>query len=137
MQRAAAAQVRVKSLTAKDAEVAREQNSLTAKDAEAAKENKSLTAKGRIIRSKAKPEGREGNAPRVDYKRFLGRIISVELSFPISESLGVVFASLDRFSIMNSFAAFATLALRLLCSFAALAPLAVKLWPPLRISDVK
>jgi hypothetical protein len=42
--------------------------SLTAKDAKAAEENKSFTAKGKIIRTKAKPEGREGTAPRVAYK---------------------------------------------------------------------
>jgi len=43
--------------------------SFTAEDAKGAKEEKSFTAKEIIIRSKAKPEGREGTAPRVAYKK--------------------------------------------------------------------
>jgi hypothetical protein len=56
-----------RSRTAKDAEDGKEKRSLTAKEAEDAKENKSFTAKEIIIRSRAKPEGREGTAPKVAY----------------------------------------------------------------------
>jgi hypothetical protein len=56
------------SFTAKDEKAAKEKNSLTAEDAEDAKEGKSFTAKEIIIRTRAKPEGREGTAPRVAYR---------------------------------------------------------------------
>jgi hypothetical protein len=46
----------------------KENRSLTAKAAKDAKEKNSFTAKEIIIRTKAKPEGREGTAPRVAYK---------------------------------------------------------------------
>ena len=68
-----------KSLTAKDAEVAKEERSLTAKEAEDAKENKSFTAKEIIIRSRASPGGREGTAPRVAYSRNPGHPSSLFL----------------------------------------------------------
>jgi hypothetical protein len=42
--------------------------SLTAKLAKAAKEEKRFTAKGTIIKTKSKPEGREGTAPKVAYR---------------------------------------------------------------------
>jgi hypothetical protein len=42
--------------------------SLTAKLAKAAKEEKSFTAKEIIIRTSARPEGREGTAPKVAYR---------------------------------------------------------------------
>jgi hypothetical protein len=42
--------------------------SFTAKDAEDAKEEKSFTAKKPTIRTRSKPEGREGTAPRVAYR---------------------------------------------------------------------
>ena len=42
--------------------------SFTAKDAEDAKEEKSFTAKEIIVRTRSKPEGREGAAPRVAYR---------------------------------------------------------------------
>jgi hypothetical protein len=43
--------------------------SFTAKDTKDAEEEKSFTAKEIIIRSTARPEGREGTAPRVAYKK--------------------------------------------------------------------
>jgi hypothetical protein len=55
-----------KSLTAK---AAKEQRSLTAKDTKDAKEEKSFTAKNTIIRTRSKPEGREGTAPKVAYSQ--------------------------------------------------------------------
>jgi hypothetical protein len=46
----------LKSLTAKDAKVAEEKNNLTAKEII-------------IVRTRAKPEDREGNPPRVAYRK--------------------------------------------------------------------
>jgi hypothetical protein len=51
----------VKSLTAKVAKPAKENNSLTAKDAKVAKKISKTT--------KAEPEGREETAPRVAYRK--------------------------------------------------------------------
>jgi len=48
------------SITAKDAR--------TAKETKDAKEEKSFTAKGTVIRTRSKPEGREGTAPKVAYR---------------------------------------------------------------------
>jgi hypothetical protein len=42
--------------------------SLTAKLAKAAKVERSCTAKELIIRTSARPEGREGTAPKVAYR---------------------------------------------------------------------
>jgi hypothetical protein len=61
-----------KSLTAKGANPRRNRYSLTAKDPKDAEENNSFTAKEIIIRSTARPEGREGTAPRAAYKERLG-----------------------------------------------------------------
>jgi hypothetical protein len=57
-----------KSLTAKGAGDAKEKRSLTAKDTKDATEGKSFTAKEIIIRTRSKPEGREGTAPKVAYR---------------------------------------------------------------------
>jgi len=59
---------KLQSFTARDAKTAKENRSLTAKDTKDAKEEKSLTAKNSIIRTRAKPEGREGTAPKVAYR---------------------------------------------------------------------
>jgi len=54
--------------TDKDATIAKIGKSLTAKLAKAAKEEESFTAKEIIIRTSARPEGREGTAPKVAYR---------------------------------------------------------------------
>jgi hypothetical protein len=46
--------------------------SFTAKDTKDAEEEKSFTAKEIIINTRAKPEGREGTAPRVAYRNAPG-----------------------------------------------------------------
>jgi len=50
-------------------EDAKEKRSLTAKDTKDAKEEKSFTAKGTIIRTRSRPEGRGGTAPKVAYRQ--------------------------------------------------------------------
>jgi len=57
-----------KSFTAKLAKSAKEEQSLTAENANPRRKAKSFTAKKTIIRSRAKPEGREGTAPKMAYR---------------------------------------------------------------------
>jgi hypothetical protein len=63
-------------------------DSFTAKDTKDAEEEKSFTAKEIIIRSTARPEGREGTAPRVAYRNAPGHAAAGIKSF----SAGFVFS---------------------------------------------
>jgi hypothetical protein len=127
--------VQDRSLTAKVANPRRKIKNFTAKAARSLRKIQSLTAKEIIIRSNARPEDREVTAPRVAYGQHF-RNINAGNNTPSltwrgrsgdrysdgvsNPSLGVVFATLD-------FEKY---------SFAALASLAVRLFPFLRAPGV-